>query len=408
MWRCERCGTDNFENSQKCSRCGTSKPNQHREIKAGGKTSALYRFLRSEGLPVCITVIACIAVIILTVKNASYNSQFQRTSGETEMVSEKIDGDTQQPADNISAKTEEVQRAASTPNVTPEHIERDNITQTKNEGSETKAKSTPSESTPEPIATLTVRTWDWSLKGNVLTISGTGVMEDFNDNDVPWPAQIESLIIEEGITSVGEKAFQGCHLYDVTLPLSLKKIGTAAFYDCIALSNIFFSGSEDQWRAIDVGEANDSLQYASIHFNSNQHDQISMYPSEKELFNNTYWSVNFGSSIGTQYYGEFRPNHTFTLVNGIGRIINGDFSYFDGRLVLRSDDFQGSVFFNYIANREDIYLTDEEYILLESGGDGFYSIDEHVSTGTSTDYVYNMHMEKFAQVTYEDFLANSN
>ena len=63
-----------------------------------------------------------------------------------------------------------------------------------------------------------------------LTISGTGAIEYY---DFQNSTSIKKVIIEEGITSIGDYAFQGCkNLTSVTLPQSLTNIGNWAFYNC--------------------------------------------------------------------------------------------------------------------------------------------------------------------------------
>ena len=75
----------------------------------------------------------------------------------------------------------------------------------------------------------------------VLTISGTGVMADFAnpnfDTPAPWLASyannITSVVIESGVTSVGNYAFYGCNnLTSITLPANLQTIGEMAFVRC--------------------------------------------------------------------------------------------------------------------------------------------------------------------------------
>ena len=83
----------------------------------------------------------------------------------------------------------------------------------------------------------------WTLKDKVLTISGTGAMDNFNMNGKPWqdPSygqainSIEKVIIKEGVTTIGSHAFSNfTDLEEITLPRSLKSIGNSAFY----LSNL--------------------------------------------------------------------------------------------------------------------------------------------------------------------------
>ena len=81
----------------------------------------------------------------------------------------------------------------------------------------------------------------WTLKGGVLTISGTGEMFDFYD-EAPWHEQrneITSVVIEKGVTSIGACAFEWCeNLKSVTIPDSVTKIGNAAFIFCESLASV--------------------------------------------------------------------------------------------------------------------------------------------------------------------------
>jgi hypothetical protein len=84
----------------------------------------------------------------------------------------------------------------------------------------------------------------WVLDDNgVLTISGTDEMVNWsNGSSVPWyynRSHITTIKIEEGVTSIGDYAFQGCSsLTSVDLPDSLEIIGATAFRDCERLTSI--------------------------------------------------------------------------------------------------------------------------------------------------------------------------
>lgn len=164
----------------------------------------------------------------------------------------------------------------------------------------------------EYFNTLTAPAADVLLSGNcganltftltddgVLTISGTGRMEDFtNDSVVPWyseRAKITSVVfsdgvstigshafygcsglkaftipdgvssiseftfghctgltsfsIPEGVTSIGNGAFYGCSgLTSVSIPTSVTSIGGDVFTDCSSLTAATFAGTMEQWR----------------------------------------------------------------------------------------------------------------------------------------------------------------
>jgi hypothetical protein len=77
-----------------------------------------------------------------------------------------------------------------------------------------------------------------TLNGNTLTISGTGKMKDWDNFDSPWSSglSIEMVIVQNGVTSIGNYAFSGCgSLTSVTIGSSVTSIGSGAFYSCSSL-----------------------------------------------------------------------------------------------------------------------------------------------------------------------------
>ena len=86
--------------------------------------------------------------------------------------------------------------------------------------------------------------WEYDAATRTLTVSGTGAMPDFaNFDDQPWKdvrEKIKTVVIEAGVTSIGNEAFTGCSvLTSVTLPESgLETIGKKAFMGCEKLPSI--------------------------------------------------------------------------------------------------------------------------------------------------------------------------
>ncbi len=85
----------------------------------------------------------------------------------------------------------------------------------------------------------------WKLDDNgTLTISGTGEMYDFGayGEGNPWfnfRYDVVNIVIENGVTSIGENAFWGfSNLTAVSMPKSVKSIGKDAFYGCSDFSDI--------------------------------------------------------------------------------------------------------------------------------------------------------------------------
>ena len=153
-------------------------------------------------------------------------------------------------------------------------------------------------------------TWTLDDEGT-LTISGTGEMS----SNEPWSSSlmIKNVVIENGVTSIGAIAFSLCHsltsitigrgvtsigraaffncssLNDITLPdsvtsidnyaffccnnltsisipKSITSIGKSAFEDCTSLTNVYYGGSEEDWNNISIGDYNEYLTNATIHF----------------------------------------------------------------------------------------------------------------------------------------------
>jgi hypothetical protein len=88
-----------------------------------------------------------------------------------------------------------------------------------------------------------------------LTISGTGNMADFDvsSSGVPWVsyrAQITNVEISNGVTNIGNVAFQDCNnLKWITIPEGVTIIGTRAFENCTSLSAIAIPASVTQIEA---------------------------------------------------------------------------------------------------------------------------------------------------------------
>ncbi|GHT39447.1 hypothetical protein AGMMS49965_05470 [Bacteroidia bacterium] len=87
----------------------------------------------------------------------------------------------------------------------------------------------------------------WTLTGvspsyRTLTISGTGAMENYVGNEMPWfysRFAITTVVINNGVTSIGNYAFWQCNGFtSVTIPNSVTSIGSYAFSSCSGLSSI--------------------------------------------------------------------------------------------------------------------------------------------------------------------------
>ena len=113
----------------------------------------------------------------------------------------------------------------------------------------------------------------WTLdKNGTLDISGSGAMPLSWYDNAPWIffySDIKNVIIEPGVTSIGEKAFYNCtNLQKIEIPYTVRNISSEAFYDSAALTDVYFTGSENQWKSISIDSENAYLKAAAVHFNS--------------------------------------------------------------------------------------------------------------------------------------------
>ncbi len=108
----------------------------------------------------------------------------------------------------------------------------------------------------------------------------------------PWYIsryKLKTLILEEGLTSIGSYAFCDCAgLTRLTIPGSVTNIGSSAFSGCSGLLSVFHTGTEYDWNGINFGSNN------------------------TYLTNAPRLSSNSSGSCGENV------NYTFTYTNGIG------------------------------------------------------------------------------------------
>ncbi len=105
------------------------------------------------------------------------------------------------------------------------------------------ASGTCGKETPEDVT--------WRLEGEAghygLFISGTGEMADYGYSSQPWNTNteyIKTVLIENGVTSIGECAFCGCNgLTSISIPASVTSIGAEAFNGCSNLTTVSIPAS---------------------------------------------------------------------------------------------------------------------------------------------------------------------
>ncbi len=86
---------------------------------------------------------------------------------------------------------------------------------------------------------------------------------EYSAKTIDIPKKIKNL----PVTSIGTLAFFNCiGLKSVTIPDSVTIIDYMAFIHCDSLTDVYYSGSKEQWNNITVESSNDDLTNANIHY----------------------------------------------------------------------------------------------------------------------------------------------
>ena len=122
-----------------------------------------------------------------------------------------------------------------------------------------------------------------------------------------WCTSLTEVTIPSGVTSIGDWAFQGCTaLTRATIPDSVTEIGKVAFYHT-GLTDVYYAGTEAQWKAIQIGEYNEALTNANIHYGHLMAD----VKATDWFAQAVMWAMEKGIASGTGE-GTFSPNSTCT------------------------------------------------------------------------------------------------
>lgn len=149
-----------------------------------------------------------------------------------------------------------------------------------------------------------------------LTISGTGKMQDWSDSMfAPWvnlEYSIRAVVVEDGVTSIGDRAFQDCsNMYTLTISDSVRSIGVNAFAYCTSLYSVDMGKGVTQIGTAAFAECVDLME---VNFNAESMEDL-------ESGNNTFYNaginqsgilVTFGSSVTKV------PAYLFKPANGDG------------------------------------------------------------------------------------------
>ena len=110
--------------------------------------------------------------------------------------------------------------------------------------------------------------WKYNSSSKTLTLSGTGAIDSFSDDDDfsyserPWKEyidEIKNIKIEEGITSIGDYTFKNLgEINNIEIPKSLISIGKLVFEEC-KFNQVSYNGTNSEFFVIKNIENNTEL-----------------------------------------------------------------------------------------------------------------------------------------------------
>lgn len=93
------------------------------------------------------------------------------------------------------------------------------------------------------------------------------------DGAFRYCSRLSSIEIPEGVTVIQPGVFSGASsIQRVALPKSLKGVLANAFSGCRNIQEVFYAGSEAEWKALPISAGNDPLKNAQVYFGSTLDD----------------------------------------------------------------------------------------------------------------------------------------
>jgi hypothetical protein len=81
-------------------------------------------------------------------------------------------------------------------------------------------------------------------------------------------ATLESITFSNGVTNIGNYAVRNCYkLKSIVIYDSVTTIGKGVVQNSSHITDVYYTGTEDQWAQINIGEGNEYLTNATIHYN---------------------------------------------------------------------------------------------------------------------------------------------
>ena len=134
---------------------------------------------------------------------------------------------------------------------------------------------------PDSVVLIGKRTF-WGCE-KLISISIPDSVKSIGESAFERCTGLTSIIIPNAVIAIEKGTFWGCEkLVTITIPDSVKSIGEKAFYVCDLLSEVYYTGTKEQWNALSIASKNDQLDSAIIYYNYMlENEKTSSYTMKK-------------------------------------------------------------------------------------------------------------------------------
>ncbi|MBR2879208.1 MAG: leucine-rich repeat protein, partial [Oscillospiraceae bacterium] len=281
-------------------------------------------------------------------------------------------------------------------------------------------------------------TWQFKADSGTLSISGTGAMADYENNE-PWKDfrdVITAIEINDGVTSIGNYAFYSCTelsrvsmaasvttigegafcycgMTSIVIPSAVTYIGEGAFSRCGNLTEVTFCGNAPTFANADANLIAGSNVFAGV-------TAICYYPEGDETWTNAVMQNYGGNLTWRSYQSATAPTKpAATMVAIVNGMFEANDTYLEGDVVYplwtlgENTDYCNSYWERYdeTSGSYIVYqtLAPDNYVQGMSMGVGIYTwdpgqfryrveaVNETSGEKTASDWVY---------FTVEDYVPN--